>query len=98
MSYLIACTSLMTAKHVLDKGTVKANSFGRFAGKLWRKNSPRKIRVNGINSGFVITEGTLSGGLAGGQFEETTVANMPLGRAGQPEDKIWLKEANLPNS
>ena len=53
---------------------------------LAKEFAPRKIRVNGINSGFVITEGTLSGGLAGGQFEETTVASMPLGRAGQPED------------
>ena len=53
---------------------------------LAKELAPRKIRVNGVNPGFVITEGTVTGGLAGGQFEETVVANMPLGRAGQPED------------
>jgi len=53
---------------------------------LAKELAPRKIRVNGVNPGFVITEGTHAGGLAGGEFEETTVASMPLGRAGQPED------------
>ena len=53
---------------------------------LAKELAPRKIRVNGVNPGFVITEGTHSGGLAGGEFEATTVANMPLGRPGQPED------------
>ena len=53
---------------------------------LAKELAPRKIRVNGVNPGLVITEGTVSGGLAGGPFEETTVATMPLGRPGRPED------------
>ncbi len=53
---------------------------------LAKELAARKIRVNGVNPGFVVTEGTRSGGLAGGPFEETVVATMPLGRAGQPED------------
>ena len=69
------------AIYVGTKGAVDA-----ITRSLAKELAPRKIRVNGINAGFVITEGTRSGGLAGGEFEETTVAAMPLGRAGQPED------------
>jgi 3-oxoacyl-[acyl-carrier protein] reductase len=53
---------------------------------LAKEFAPRKIRVNGVNPGFVITEGTHSAGMAGGEFEAWAVANTPLGRAGQPED------------
>ena len=53
---------------------------------LAKEFASRRIRVNGVNPGFVITEGTVAGGLAGGQFEETVVASTPLGRAGRPED------------
>lgn len=53
---------------------------------LAKELAPRKIRVNGVNPGFVITEGTHSAGMAGGEFETYAVANTPLGRAGQPED------------
>jgi 3-oxoacyl-[acyl-carrier protein] reductase len=53
---------------------------------LAKEFAPRKIRVNGVNPGFVITEGTHSAGMAGGEFEAWAVANSPLGRAGQPED------------
>ncbi len=53
---------------------------------LAKEFSPRKIRVNGIRPGFVITEGTHSAGMAGGEFEAYAVANTPLGRPGQPED------------
>jgi 3-oxoacyl-[acyl-carrier protein] reductase len=53
---------------------------------LAKEFAPRKIRVNGVNPGFVITEGTHTAGFAGGEFEAWAVANSPLGRAGQPED------------
>ena len=53
---------------------------------LAKEFAPRKIRVNGVSPGFVITEGTHSAGMAGGEFEAWAVANTPLGRAGQPED------------
>ena len=69
------------AIYVGTKGAVDA-----ITRSLAKELAPRKIRVNGVNPGFVITEGTVTGGLAGGQFEETVVASMPLGRAGQPED------------
>ena len=69
------------AIYVGTKGAVDATTKS-----LAKELAPRKIRVNGVNPGFVITEGTISGGLAGQEFEKTTVATMPLGRAGQPED------------
>ena len=53
---------------------------------LAKEFAPRKIRVNAVNPGFVITEGTHTAGMAGGEFEAWAVANSPLGRAGQPED------------
>ncbi|MFL6414225.1 MAG: SDR family NAD(P)-dependent oxidoreductase [Bryobacteraceae bacterium] len=46
----------------------------------------RNIRVNSINPGFVVTEGTHSAGIVGGDFEKGAIASTPLGRAGQPED------------
>lgn len=53
---------------------------------LAKELAPRKIRVNGVNPGFVITEGTHTAGMAGGEFEAVAVSMSPLGRAGQPED------------
>ena len=53
---------------------------------LARELGPKKIRVNALNPGFVVTEGTHSGGLAGSDFEAGAIAQTPLGRAGRPED------------
>jgi 3-oxoacyl-[acyl-carrier protein] reductase len=53
---------------------------------LAKELATRKIRVNSINPGFVITEGTHTAGFAGGAFEKDAIARTPLGRAGQPED------------
>lgn len=53
---------------------------------LAKELAPRKIRVNAINPGLVITEGTQSAGLADSEFEKQTIAETPLGRAGKPDD------------
>jgi 3-oxoacyl-[acyl-carrier protein] reductase len=53
---------------------------------LAKELAGRGIRVNAVNPGFVITEGTQSAGIAGGDFEKGAVAGTPLGRAGRPED------------
>lgn len=53
---------------------------------LAKELGPRKIRVNAVNPGLVITEGTQSAGIVGSDFEKGAVAMTPLGRAGQPED------------
>ncbi len=46
----------------------------------------RRIRVNAVNPGLVITEGLHTAGMAGNAFEDQMVAMTPLGRAGLPED------------
>jgi len=53
---------------------------------LAKELGARKIRVNAVNPGLVITEGLHTAGMAGNAFEDQMVAMTPLGRAGQPED------------
>ena len=53
---------------------------------LAKELGSRKIRVNAINPGLVITEGTHAAGIVNSDFEKNVVATTPLGRAGQPED------------
>ena len=53
---------------------------------LAKEFGPRKIRVNAINPGMVITEGVKAGGFAEGEFRKQIEAQTPLGRIGQPED------------
>jgi 3-oxoacyl-[acyl-carrier protein] reductase len=53
---------------------------------LAKELGPKKIRVNAVNPGFTITEGTQSTGIAGSDFESNAVAQTPLGRSGKPDD------------
>ena len=53
---------------------------------LARDLGPKKIRVNSINPGFVVTEGTEKAGISGSPQEEYLISVTPLGRSGQPED------------
>ncbi|HUB31524.1 MAG TPA: glucose 1-dehydrogenase [Bryobacteraceae bacterium] len=53
---------------------------------LAKELAVRKIRVNAVNPGLVITEGVQAAGIAGSEFEKGAIANTPLGRAGQPDD------------
>ena len=53
---------------------------------LAKELGPRKIRVNAINPGMVITEGLQSAGIAEGDFRKQVEAQTPLGRIGQVED------------
>ncbi len=53
---------------------------------LAKEFADRKIRVNGVNPGFVITEGTHAAGLVGGDFEAWALTQTPLARTGQPAD------------
>ena len=70
-----------SAVYTGTKGAVDA-----ITGVLSRELGPRKIRVNTINPGIVETEGTLSAGFIGSDFEKTVTAQTPLGRTGQPDD------------
>jgi 3-oxoacyl-[acyl-carrier protein] reductase len=47
---------------------------------------PKKIRVNSVNPGPVVTEGFKSGGIEGSDFEKSMIQGTPLGRLGQPGD------------
>ena len=53
---------------------------------LSKELGPKKIRVNSINPGLVITEGLQSTGLAEGEFRKSVESQTPLGRVAQPED------------
>jgi 3-oxoacyl-[acyl-carrier protein] reductase len=53
---------------------------------LAKELGPKKIRVNSINPGMVITEGVVSAGFDQGDFRKGFEAQTPLGRVGQPDD------------
>lgn len=53
---------------------------------LAKELGPRKIRVNSINPGMVVTEGVKSAGFEGGDFQKDIESRTPLGRIGRPED------------
>jgi 3-oxoacyl-[acyl-carrier protein] reductase len=57
-------------------------------GVLAKELAPRKIRVNSVNPGATLSEGTKTAGLygVGGDIEKQLVAMTPLGRMGTPED------------
>jgi 3-oxoacyl-[acyl-carrier protein] reductase len=47
---------------------------------------PKKIRVNAVNPGPVVTEGFKTAGFEGSDFASQMVQGTPLGRIGQPDD------------
>ncbi|KMO17872.1 glucose 1-dehydrogenase [Methylobacterium platani] len=71
----------MAAVYAGTKGAVNAIS-----GVLANELGPRKIRVNVVSPGFVVTEGTQTAGIVGSDMVAGMVAQTPLGRAGRPDD------------
>jgi 3-oxoacyl-[acyl-carrier protein] reductase len=53
---------------------------------LAKELGSRKIRVNSINPGMVITEGVVSAGFDKGDFRQMFESQTPLGRIGQTDD------------
>ena len=55
---------------------------------LSKELGPKKIRVNGVAPGLVVTEGTAVLGVADAEndFQKAFVAQAPVGRVGQPQD------------
>jgi 3-oxoacyl-[acyl-carrier protein] reductase len=53
---------------------------------LAKELGPRKIRVNSVNPGMVITDGVLSAGFDQSDFRKTLDSQTPLGRVGQTDD------------
>lgn len=74
-------TPANTAVYTATKGAVDA-----ITGTLARELGPRKIRVNSINPGMIITEGVESAGFAEGDFGKWIEATTSLHRIGRPDD------------
>ena len=74
-------TPPMSAVYSGTKGAVDAIT-RVFAKEL----GPKKIRVNAVNPGPVVTEGFKSAGVEGSDFEKSMLQGTPLGRIGQPND------------
>jgi 3-oxoacyl-[acyl-carrier protein] reductase len=53
---------------------------------LAKELGPKKIRVNAVNPGPVVTEGFRAAGIEGSDFEKQMVLGTPLGRLGAPDD------------
>lgn len=70
-----------TATYSATKGAVDS-----ITGALAKELGPRKIRVNAINPGVVVTEGVISAGIDQSDVFRDSIAQTPLGRAGQPDD------------
>jgi 3-oxoacyl-[acyl-carrier protein] reductase len=70
-----------TAVYTGSKGAVDA-----ITGVLAKELGSKKIRVNAVNPGLVETEGTVSAGFIGSDFEKQHVAQVPLGRTGRVGD------------
>lgn len=79
-----AVTSLTPPTSAVYSGTKGA--VDAITGVLSKELGPRRIRVNAINPGMVETEGAVSAGFIGSDFEKGIVAQTPLGRTGRPED------------
>jgi 3-oxoacyl-[acyl-carrier protein] reductase len=71
----------MSAVYSGTKGNVDA-----ITRVLAKELGPKKIRVNAVNPGPIVTEGFKSAGVEGSDFEKQMLQNTPLGRIGQPED------------
>ncbi len=53
---------------------------------LAKELGPKKIRVNAVNPGPIVTEGLKASGLEGSDFINQAVKDTPLGRIGYPDD------------
>jgi 3-oxoacyl-[acyl-carrier protein] reductase len=53
---------------------------------LSKELGPKKIRVNTVNPGLIVTEGLQAAGFMKGEMYDKAVNQTPLGRAGLPED------------
>jgi 3-oxoacyl-[acyl-carrier protein] reductase len=53
---------------------------------LAKEFGPRKIRVNSINPGMVVTEGAVAGGYTEGDMRNMFESMTPLGRVGETDD------------
>lgn len=79
-----AVTRITPANSAVYSGTKGA--VDAITGVLAKELGPKKIRVNTINPGMIETEGTVSGGFIGSEFEKELIKQAPLGRTGKVGD------------
>jgi len=70
-----------TAIYTATKGAIDA-----ITGVLAKELGPRRIRVNSVNPGMIVTEGTQTAGFLGSDFAREMIAQTPLGRIGEVND------------
>jgi 3-oxoacyl-[acyl-carrier protein] reductase len=65
-----------------------SKNLGSITQALSKELGPKKIRVNGVAPGMVVTEGTAALGASDAESDihKSYVAQAPLGRVGQPKD------------
>lgn len=66
--------------------TATKASIDAITGVLSKEFGERRIRVNSINPGMVVTEGAQTAGFIGSEMEQAIVGDTPLGRVGQVDD------------
>jgi 3-oxoacyl-[acyl-carrier protein] reductase len=64
--------------------TATKGALDSVTGVLAKELGPKNIRINSVNPGFTITEGT--GSYVGSDFAEGLIKQVPLGRAAHPDD------------
>ena len=79
----VAGTSAPPAASVYSATKAAVNAVTR---SLAQELGPRKIRVNAVNPGMVITEGVQSAGIDESDFRKVVESQTPIGRIGLPED------------
>ncbi|MGU3541105.1 glucose 1-dehydrogenase [Methylobacterium sp. A54F] len=85
---IVNISSAATAVHMPTSAvyTGTKGALNAISGVLANELAPRRIRVNTVSPGFVVTEGTHTAGIVGSEMEAGLVAQTPFGRAGQPDD------------
>ncbi|MHC1999046.1 glucose 1-dehydrogenase [Methylobacterium sp. CM6241] len=85
---IVNISSAITHVHTPAAGVYAGTkgALNAISGVLANELAPRKIRVNVVSPGFVVTEGTHTAGVVGSDMEAGFIAQTPLGRAGQPDD------------
>jgi 3-oxoacyl-[acyl-carrier protein] reductase len=74
-------TPPMSSVYAGSKGAVDA-----ITRVLAKELGPKKIRVNAVNPGPIITEGYKNAGVEGSDWEKQMAHDTPLGRLGMPND------------
>lgn len=85
--------SVINISSVAADGTREGAVYGASKGAvnsisaaLAQELGTKKIRVNSLSPGLIVTEGGQGAGLIGGNAEKHVVRHTPLGRIGQPRD------------